>query len=305
MVGQIAGQPIYAHRVLEGLEPQLQSLGQRLPRAQFQQQAGALIQQQVSGLVSSALIQDAAERDLTERQRLGLDYFIRFRREELLRKHGQGSLALAERNLLETTGRTLEQTLRDIRTQTMIVTYLDRNLKPLINVSRRDLERYYRDHYDTFNPPIKRSIQLIYAANEQDASYFLNELEAGTPFEELVEDERNVRGSTQPITVESNDTMFGPAVDPAVQDLDEGDWAGPLPNRGQQWFVHLAERDAPPRRTLFEAQVDIERALRAQQEFNLQRELEARLTRESSFTDIQQMSEAVLDIALARYARER
>ena len=304
MVGQIAGQPIYAHRVLDGLEPQLESLGGRLPRSQFRQQAGALIQQQVSGLISSALIQAAAERNLSDRQKAGLDYFIQYRREELLRKYGQGSLALAQRNIEEATGVSLDQTLRDIRTQAMIVSYLDRNLKPLINVSRRDIERYYREHYDEFNPPTKRQIQLIYADSNEDAAYFEQQLNDGVEFAELAASERNdYRGKATSLPVESNQGMFGPAIDPAVQELAQGEWVGPLANRGQQWFIYVAELDQPQRRTLFEAQVDIERSLRSQQEFLLQKELEQKLMREASFTDVMQMTEAVLDIALARYAR--
>ena len=305
MVGQIAGQPIYAHRVLEGMEDQLQALGRRLPESQFRDQALTLIGQQVAGLVSSALIQDAAERALTPQQRQGLDFYIRYIREELLRRHGQGSLALAERNLLEETGRTLDQTLRDKRTQVMITAFFDRKLKPLINVSRRDIERYYRDNFDTFNPPTKRTVQLIFADNAEDAAYFEQQLEAGEAFDALAADPRNAYGNKAgAMPIESNESlMFGGEIDPAVMALEQGDWVGPLPHRGQLWFLHLKELDQPPRRSLFEAQVDIERELRARQEFTLQQQLERRLMQESTFTDIQQMAEAVLEIAVTRYLR--
>ncbi|MEM9420394.1 MAG: hypothetical protein AAGA25_15300, partial [Planctomycetota bacterium] len=65
MVGQIAGQPIYAHHVLAGMEEQLASLGRRLPRQAFREQATALIFEQVRGLVQDALIQDEADRTLS------------------------------------------------------------------------------------------------------------------------------------------------------------------------------------------------------------------------------------------------
>ena len=304
MVGQIAGQPIYAHRVLEGMEAQLENLGRRLPESEFRQQATNLIGQQVAGLVSSALIEDAAERALTPQQRQGLDFYIRYIREELLRRYGQGSLALAQRNLMEETGLTLQQTLRDRRTQVMINAFFDRELKPLINVSRRDIERYYRDNFDTFNPPTRRQIQLIYADTAQDAAFFREQLEAGTPFAQLAADDRNAYGNRdQALSIESNEAMFGGAIDPAVHQLQQGQWAGPLPHRGRQWFVYLQQLDQPARRSLFEAQVDIERELRARQEFELQQQLERRLMQESTFTDIQQMAAAVLDIAVARYSR--
>lgn len=303
MVGQIAGQPIYAHHVLEGMEEQLATLGRRLPVSAFRQQATSLIFEQVRGLVQDALIQDEASRSLGAQQRAGLEFFVASQREELLRKHGQGSLALAERRILERTGKTLQQNLRDLRTQIIISAYLDQNLKPLINVTRRDIERFYRDNHEQFNPPTKREIQLIYAETEEDAAYFLERLSGGDPFDQLGLDERNTYpGKATAIPVESSDTMFGPNIDPSVQGLAEGQWAGPLPNRGKQWFVHMAKLDQPEGRTLFEAQVDIERALRTRQERELQIELGEKLRRSASFTDEARMTEAVLGIAVARYA---
>lgn len=303
MVGQIAGQPIYAHHILEGMDEQLATLGRRLPVTAFREQAAALIFEQVRGLVQDALIQDEANRSLAPNQRAGLEFFVASRREELLRRYGQGSLALAKRRILEDTGQTLQERLRDIRTQIIISTYLDRSLKPLINVTRRDIERFYRDNYETFNPPTKREIQLIYVADEAAAADLVQQLEAGTPFADLASSQANgYPGKDAALSIESDDSMFGPAIDPAVQALEQGQWAGPLPNRGQQWFVYMAKLDQPEGRTLFEAQVDIERALRTQQERDLQIELGEKLRRSASFTDEQRMTEAVLDIAVARYA---
>lgn len=303
MVGQIAGQPIYAHHVLEGMNEQLATLGRRLPAAEFRQQALALIYERVRGLVQDALIQDEANRNLSAQQRAGLEFYLDSQREELLRKFGRGSQALAERRILEETGKTLAQNLRDIRTQVVISAYLDRTLKPLVNVTRRDIERYYRDNYETFNPATQREVQLIYADTDEDASYFLQRLHGGDPFDQLGLDERNTYpGRADPINIESDDAMFGPAVDPAVQSLEEGQWVGPIENRGKQWFVYLRKLDKPEGRSLFDAQVDIERALRTRQERELQIELGEKLRRGASFTDERRMTEAVLEIAAARYA---
>ncbi|MEM9914909.1 MAG: peptidylprolyl isomerase [Planctomycetota bacterium] len=302
MVGQIAGQPIYAHHILEEMQDQLATLGRRLPASAFREQAAALIFEQVRGLVQDALIQDEANRSLGPQQRAGLEFFIASRREELLRQYGQGSLALAERRIREETGQTLQQRLRDIRTQIIISTYLDRNLKPLINVTRRDIERFYRDNDDMFNPPTKRELNLIYSASPSDTAWFTAQLEAGVPFAELALDPRNTfRGADMKLALEGDD-MFEPNINQAVQTLKAGQWVGPLPNRGQEWFIYIATLDKPETRTLFEAQVDIERALRTQQERQLQIELGEKLRRGASFTDERRMTEAVLDIAVARYA---
>ncbi|MEM9882849.1 MAG: peptidylprolyl isomerase [Planctomycetota bacterium] len=303
MVGQIAGRPIYAHHVLDGMEQQLATLGRRLPARAFREQATALVFEQVRGLVRDALIRDEADRALTPQQRFQLDFFVNYQREELLRRYGRGSRALAERAILEETGLTFAQNLRDLRTQAVISTYLDQNLRPLIDVNRRDIERYYRDNFETFNPPTKRAVRFIYAADDEDAAWFLERLDAGEPFVSLMLDDRNLNANrSAALEVEGDGTMFGPAIDPAVMDLEEGGWAGPMPNRGQRWFVFVEEMDQPAGRTLFEAQVEIERALRLRRERELQIELGERLRGNASFTDEMRMTEAVVEIAAARYA---
>lgn len=304
MVGQIAGQPIYAHQVLDGMELQLGNLGRRLPVSTFREQAIALIYERIRGLVQDALLLDEAERNLPPSQREQLSFFVEFQRQNFLRQFGQGSVALAERNILEQTGLTLEQNLRDFRTRFIIRNYLDRNLKPLVNVTRRDIERYYRDNYDYFNPPARREVQMIYADSDSDARWFEQQLQAGTSFEELALDPRNAfRGRDMMLTIEANDTMFGDAIDPYVQTLRQGQWVGPLdnPERRQQWFVYMALLDEPARRSLFDAQVDIERELRARQERELTIQLGERLRNSASFTDERRITEAVLEIAVARY----
>ncbi|MEM9882864.1 MAG: peptidylprolyl isomerase [Planctomycetota bacterium] len=305
MVGQIAGRPIYAHHVLEGMEQQLATLGRRLPARAFREQATALIFEQVRGLVRDALIRDEADRALTPQQRFQLDFFVDYQREELLRKYGRGSRALAERAILEETGVSFAQNLRDLRTQAVISTYLDQNLRPLIDVNRRDIERYYRDNAETFNPPAKRALRLIYVGNDEDAAWFRQRLDAGEPFVSLMLDDRNLNPNrTTALEVEGDGTMFGPTIDPAVMDLEEGQWAGPLanPERGQRWFVFVESLDRPAGRSLFEAQVEIERALRIRRERELQIELGERLRENASFTDEMRMTEAVVEIAAARYA---
>lgn len=305
MVGQIAGQPIFAHHVLDGLEPQLETLGNRLPASTFREQALELIYARVAGLIRDALVTDAAERALTEQQLAGLDFFIASQRENLLRIYGQGSLALAQRNILDATGLTLPQNLREIRSRTMVDIYLDRNLKPLIDVSRRDIERFYRDNFDTFNPPTKRQLQLIYADNDTDTEGFTRSLNEGVDFGRLAADPRNAYRGRDALLKLEGESMFGEDIDTALLKLKQGQWAGPLPNRGQQWFVYVAELDEPERRTLFEAQVDIERELSRQQESDLQNQLGRKLREGASVTDEQQMSLAVLEIAVARYASSR
>jgi len=303
MVGQIAGQPVYAHDVLADMDAQLATLGSRLPPAAFRQQVTRLIYQTLAGLVRDRLLEAEARRQLDTNQHAQIDSYIAFQRGELLRKYGQGSLSLAENNFFEETGQTLSERLDDQRTGATISLYFDRKLRPLVSVSRRDIERFYRDNFETFNPPPKREIQFIYAENQTDAAWFQQQLDAGASFAQLADDEKNLYpGKANLYAVEGRGSMFGSPIDPAIEGLTQGQWAGPLPHRGQQWFVSLATFDQPVGRSLFEAQIDIERELRKRGEREIEIELGQRRRLEGSFTSERKMAEAIIEIAVARYA---
>ncbi len=304
LVGQVAGKPIYAHHVLDGLEAQLQTLGRREPLPVFRDRARELIQQKIQGLVQDALILDEANRDLDERQRMGIRGFIEFQRQELLRRYGQGSQALAQRNLIEQTGSGIQQTLDDIRDRVLIRSYLERNLDPLINVDRRDIERYYRDHHAAFNPPAQRNVNIIYTLNQREATWVQEQLKSGAPFTDLALDQRNAYPGKADLYTFEGDSAFGPVVDPALLDLEPGGWVGPLETRGRFYFLYLHELTQEPGRTLMDAQVDIERTLRDRQSFELRRDFGQRLRERASVSDEQRMTEAVLAIAQARYAAQ-
>lgn len=308
LVGQIAGKPIYAHHVLEGLEEQLASLGRREPLPIFRREAQKLIETRIAALVQDALILDEAERALTQDELTSLRAYVDLRREEILRKYGQGSRALAERTILEETGLTLQENLQQFRQAIIIRTYLQRNLDPLINVTRRDMERYYRDHYDEFNPPSRREVRLIWAIEQRDADWFKEQLDSGIPFDQLAKEPANastVKGS--PMEFVGDGSVFGDPIDEQLAELEAGQWVGPIyvPDRKQPyWFVYIESLDKKPGRTLIDAQVEIERTLRDMQSYELRTEFGIKLRRKAAFTDEKRMTESVLDIAVARYSAQ-
>ena len=61
MVGQVNGKPIYASTVFESIFEQLAALGRSLPRAEFRQRAGQLIEARLGQIVTDALILGEAE----------------------------------------------------------------------------------------------------------------------------------------------------------------------------------------------------------------------------------------------------
>ncbi len=303
LIGQVAGDPIYAHAVLDGIEEQLAAIGQRESSEVFRERAYALILRRVQEIVQNMLTLDEAERALSTAEQAGLRMMMDFQREELLRRYGRGSIALAKRNIVEQTGTTLDKTLQDFRDTVIIRTYLDRNLDPLVEVNRRDIARFYRDNYERFNPQAKREVLLLWASDEAQAEAFQKRLESGEPFAQVADDPANAyAGGNSPYEVTGDAEVFGSKVDPALFDLEADQWVGPIRERGRFWFIYLQSLDQPQRISELEAQVEIERTLRDNQSRVLREDLAQRLRDEGSFTVEDEMAQAVLEIAVSRYA---
>ena len=303
LIGHVAGQPLYAHRVLDGLEDELRAIGQRETRAGFRNRATELIRRRLASLVIDALVLQEAERVLTVGEREGLRQLIEFQREELLRRYGQGSIALAQRNIVEQTGTRLDRSLQDFRESVLIRTYLDRKIDPLVNVSRRDIARYYRDNYTSFNPPAERDVRLLWARDAADAEAIRDRLNAGEAFAEIAAEPLNQYPGKAAVYPIEGEVMFGfDAIDAAVSELDQGQWVGPIEQQGRYWFVQLDRLTGEDGTTLMDAQAQIERTLRDDQGRRLREDFFDRLRTAGSFTDERAMTEAVLQIATSKYA---
>lgn len=313
MVGQVNGRAVYAHDVLEPVHETLAALGRRveaseLTRREFRQRAGELIAGRVREMVNDALLLSEAERDLTEQERQYVRYFMQQRREELVRRHGRGSTAVADRTLREQTGKGLDQTLEDIRQREIVRRYMRLRLQPRINVTRRDIERYYRDHYDEYNPPATRTLRLVRAVDAEAAATIESRLEEGDSFESVASDE--ALNTFQPnngglMADAPGDDVFGfDELNEALAELDEGEHAGPIDAGGAQWFLKVEQIKGGEGQSLKEVQREIEQTLRLQQFRRLSAQHERELYERGSYDSMQQMSEALLEIAMNLYVGE-
>lgn len=307
MVGQVNGKAIYAQTVFDPIEEQLQALGGQLPEEAFRQRAAELILGRLDEIVSNALLLGQAQRDLTKQEQMALRQILQDKRQELIRRHGRGSLAVAEAQLLADTGKTLDQTLEEYRQTILISRYLSRKLMPRIHVTRSDIQRYYRDHYDEYNPPAQRVIRLIRVADAQQAQRVQQRLEAGEPFADVAADPINQfrpsEGGRMEVTGDQP-LAFEP-LNQAVAQLQEGQSAGPIQTPGQPeafWFILVEQLNRPPGQPLEHVQRQIEETLRRQQFEALSRQYQQRLYEEGSYTPREQMAQTLLQIAMSRYA---
>jgi hypothetical protein len=304
MVGQVNGHAIYAATVLEPSAEQLAQFGRYDSPAEFRRKAQDLIARRLQQIVQDALILGEAERDLSDAQQQGLRDKLKKKREELLRMYGQGSLALAEETLMRDTGKTLDQTIEEHRVRVVVEHYLQQKLFPRINVTRRDIERYYRDHFAEYNPPPVRTLRLIRTVTQAEADEVCKVLASGTPFKEVAGSARNAYrpGNGGLMENATGDQVFGqPELNDAMLALQPGEHSPVIPADGSCWIIYLESIVQPPVRPLMEVQSEIELLMRMQQFRMLSDRYRARLVREGSFDTLQDMVDAVLRIAIARF----
>jgi len=296
MVGQVNGTAIYASTVLGDDAEELARLGAELPVDAFREEARKLIDNRLRALVLESLIRGEAQRSLNEGQRLGLERLMADRREELIRRYGMGSLKLAQQNILEATGKTLSQNLREAREKLIVEHHLRQTIGPKIYVSRRDVERVYEARRSEYQPPAVRSIELIVANTEAEAESVRQKIDSGVSFIEAGTVERmdGVKGD-EPF-------MFS-QINAVIADAELNRVYGPLPARDRWWVFRVVEIDQPAGVPLVEAQTEITQQLRAEQYATLSDQYQRDLLARGSYNPISEMTALLVDIAAARYAK--
>jgi len=310
LVGQVNGKPVYARAILDPLHQQLTQLARQYAGQTFREQVigtpgqpGALTLR-VNEVVQNALILGEAERDLDEQEQHGLAMRLEEHRAELLRRYGRGSVAVAEQTLRDERDMTLAEALEDYRARIVVQRYLHQKLIPQINVTRRDIERYYHNHPEIYNPPTKRVVRLIKVVSAADAQAIADALaSAGADFAELATGEFNVFKATGgKMQITGDGALAVPALNDALGTLDAGQHAGPFDaGDGSFWFVGVESIDRPESRPLKDVQLAIEETLRKQQFDLLRSRFMQRLYDTGSYTPREEMIARLYAIVDARY----
>ncbi|WP_236254431.1 peptidyl-prolyl cis-trans isomerase [Mucisphaera calidilacus] len=303
MVGQVNGRAIYARTVLEPLELLLARNARELDARAFEREAQRAVAQRLREIVQNRLMLASAERDLNEQQRMILDATLRYQRDELIRQYGRGSLAVAEQQLMLREGLTLDEKIEEYRQQFLIRGFQVKHLRPMINVRRHDIERYYREHYDDYNPPVEQTIRMIRVSDEKQAERVLLALASDYTFEEVANTPVNqMLGGGRFDGLIGEQPLKDPILNEAIASLESGDWAGPIVLDNQYTFIELVERHEPEAQTLTEAQREIREALVSRQLRTLSTEYQQKLMTGSNYTPVEQMLNVVMDIVMTRYA---
>lgn len=306
MVGQVNGRPIYASRVFELIDRELSALGRQVPPEQFNLEARRIISGRISSIIIEALILGEAERDLNQQEQYGLQYMVKQRREELVRALGRGSEAVANAAMKEAQGTTLDEQLEEYRQGLLVKRHLQKKVLPQINISRKDIERYYARHFDTYNAPPGRVIHMIRTNKSASAERIDQRLSDHEPFLDVAADaELNQNKPDQQGLFGEfpGDQIFGLAtLNDATLKLAAGEHTPRITENGVHYWIFVRSLSDGRARPLREVQGEIEQILRRQRYNELTNRYHQHLFETGSYDSLDQMVEALVQVAMSRYA---
>lgn len=310
MIGQINGRPIFATDIFEeiGVET-LSRLGASQPRTQFRQRVSQLLGQKLQQMVFDALLLAEAETALSEQEQQGLLGLLRKFREQRMQEIIYGdtprSGAAQQRSIEERVAKDVE----DRRQQLIIQKHLREKIFPRVDVSRREVQRYYRNNREQFNPPGKVTLRLILVGNEEAADAVAKALEEGEPFGEVARTHstfRQSQGGLMPIfeaRLDQFEELSWPKLNETIRTLSPGEHTGRVDLNGRHAWAYLEKYEQPKSKSLNEVWLQIEKKLRSQEFERAQRRYMSELMEKGNFTPLDQMLEVLVRVAVNRFGQ--
>lgn len=303
MIGQINGRPMYASQIVRRIgEDTLATLGKQYPRQEFRKRAGFILGQTLSQMVQDALVLAEAEASLTEQEQQGLFGALQKIREDIISQY-RGVEVEAEQGLAEYGG--IEGKLEIERQKILVNKYRQEKVFPSIAVTRREIERYYDNHYDEYNPPANIKIGVLIAQNDVALSDVEKILANGGSFEEAgeIEGARYSELDVQGTLAEFKD-LVSDDINAKVRKLKRiGDATDRTKTRAGYMWAQLLQLERGEGVALSEVYLEIENRIRLQKFNQVNRKHLKALMNKGNFTPIEDMLDVLLDVAMNRYAQ--
>jgi len=310
MVGQVNGRPIFADEFFLPIEDQLIALSEQANEREFMLNAAEIVTKELRDVVLNALFLAEAEASLTPEEKIGIIYWFANVAEQVKARSG-GSEAEARRQaMLE--GTTFEDKLENIKNRELISKLLQEKIYPRVIVSWRDVEREYRRRFEEFNPPAAATlarIRLITAGQADAIEQVGQRLAAGDDFLEVAESVGQPdRGIWQTFQMGADGLRELEFADEAAQTQvallrEEGDTTEAFELGRSTWWLHVVEIDQPPRRSLYDPDVQrfLADHLRMTRGTEEQDRYIASLLEKGIYDELEAMAQRLVAIAVLRY----
>jgi hypothetical protein len=307
MIGQINGQPVYASRLLKNIEPELIQLAQTVPATEFRAKADRIVKHQLFKTLYESLMLGDAQRDLAPQQIVMLDLAVQQHREELIRKHGEGSIAMTNHKLDLATGMDLDQTLAEFRRRTLISASLQHKIASKIKITQKQIKRYYEMHRDEYNPPTDRTVYWIITHDALSAERIEKKLADGEDFLDVAGDAdlnewRPDRNGLFGKDITGDEPFAFAPLNHAIAGLSPGQHSARVAIGSKFYWIYVPEMRDATSRPLNEVAGEIEDKLRDQRFKVLSTQYQDRLFQEGNYGAIDEMAQAMLEVAVSRYA---
>lgn len=311
LVGQVNGRPVFSSEILEPLDAQFRAAARRSKtRAEFLELVRKPIVESLIRIVNDELILAEARASLTPEQKQGLFQFLSKIKEDVVSQE-RGSAVAADEAMRNNAGLSLQQAAKDRLDRELIANEVRQRISPRVIVSWRQIQQQYEKEHDKYNPLPVATYRLI-SAPATDATRvekIRSELASGKPFAEVAKSDlsslsRSDGGLFPPIklTGKPEQKLFEFAeLDNAAKSLTPGHFAGPIEVKSYVYWVSLDSVDQAPSISLYDAQLEIEQALKDRRlETETDRYFD-RLRRRGNVSKLADMATRVYTVAEQRY----
>lgn len=311
LVGQINGRPVFASEVLEPLDGKLRAIAEKSRSGEaWQVAASEEIYGELKRLIENELILAEARASLTVEQKQGLLEFLSRIQEGVVAQQ-RGSEVAADEALRSSTGRGLQETSRDKLDQALIGEEIRNRVSNRVIVSWRQVQQEYERNFDKYNPDPTAIFRIIStdAAKADKVEQIRTRLSSGESFGAVADSDLNSFGKGDKNKL---DKAYKPPLDQAklfdvdplnnaARTLTEGAYTGPVALGGSVYWIQLEKIVQPDIRSLYDAQLEIEAALKERRFMTETNRYFDRLKKRGSVSNIRDMITRLVIIANERY----
>lgn len=309
MVGQINGRPVYAAAFLSSLDDILRAEAIEMDREEWVQTASQLIQNQLLERIRDELLIAEFNADLTYEERVGLFSFIEQIQQGIIDRD-LGSAARADERLRDQENVSLRGKAEEQFNREIVFEQLRREVTRKVQVSWRDIRRYYEQNIEIFQPPSTAKLRVLRvdpAERETVQDALASGADRAALFAESTTFRRAEGGLIEmqlgPEGLAAAEFFGPPELNEPATKLKIGRITQPIEFSGAIWWLWLEDIETPEAISLYEAQNRIEQAIRSEREQQERARYFQRLFGTSAMTEQQlgEMRDRLIQFAIDRY----